>query len=325
MAEVSSVDELLAGATDVTEIVDSAGKSGARLERVRIGGEPYVVKYLDPATDWTMRAAGIDGSPTLKLWRRGILDQLPACINQPMVGLAQEGDVTVLLMRDVGDWLVPVTDDVVPLDQHLRFLDHMAAMHAAFWQTPDDIDVVSNRARYLELSPATAEREAALGSTHPVPPLIGQGWPLLAEVAPTAAAIATPLAVDPTPLVDALAGTPETLVHGNWKLDNLGTDPELRTIVLDWELPGRGPALSDLTWYLSINCRRLPHSKEDAIAAYRSALEGHGIATDPWWERQLRLSLLGTFVQFGWEKAFGGYDDELQWWERQAVDAAELL
>ena len=68
-------------------------------------------------------------------------------------------------MRDVGDWLVPVSDEPVPLDQHLRFLDHMAALHAAFWETDLDIDVVSDPTRYLELSPRTAEREAALGST----------------------------------------------------------------------------------------------------------------------------------------------------------------
>ena len=321
---VSSIAELLADAADVTAI-DSAGKSGALLERVIIGGEPHVVKYLDPSTDWTMRAAGVEGSATLELWRRGILTRLPASINQPIVGIAYEDGVTALLMRDVGDWLVPVSDDVVPLDQHLRFLDHMADMHATFWQTPDDIDVVSNRTRYLELSPHTAEREAALGSTHAVPPLIGEGWPLLAEVAPTAAAIVTPLATDPTPLVDALSGTPETLVHGNWKLDNLGTDPQGRTVLLDWELPGRGPALSDLTWYLSINCRRLPHPKEDAIDAYRESLEGHGVDTEAWWSRQLGLCLLGTLVQFGWEKAFAGYDDELAWWERQAVDASDLL
>ena len=324
MDVAGSVDELLAGATDATAI-DSAGKSGARLERVSIDGEPHVVKYLDPDTDWTMRAAGVDGSATLELWRRGILARLPASINQPIVGIALEDGVTVLLMRDVGEWLVPVSDDVVPLDQHLRFLDHMAHLHTTFWQTPDDIDVVSNRTRYLELSPHTAEREAALGSTHHVPPLIGQGWPLLAEVAPTAASIVTPLATDPAPLLDALAGTPETLVHGNWKLDNLGSDPQERTILLDWELPGRGPAVSDLTWYLSINCRRLPHSKEDAIDAYREALERRGIDTGPWWSRQLQLCLLGTLVQFGWEKAFAGYDDELAWWERQAVEAAGLL
>jgi hypothetical protein len=54
-------------------------------------------------------------------------------------------------------------------------------------------------------------------------------------------------------------------------------------------------------------------------------LEGHGVDTEVWWSRQLGLCLLGALVQFGWEKAFGGYDDELAWWERQAVEASELL
>jgi len=36
-------------------------------------------------------------------------------------------------------------------------------------------------------------------------------------------------------------------------------------------------------------------------------------------ERQLALCLLGALVQFGWEKAFGGYDEELAWWETHAV------
>jgi hypothetical protein len=96
-------------------------------------------------------------------------------------------------------------------------------------------------------------------------------------------------------------------------------------VVLDWEQPGRGAALSDLAWYLAINCRRLPQSKEGSIAAYREAIEACGIDTGPWWERQLGLSLLGAMVLFGWEKALGGYDEELAWWETQAVRAAALL
>jgi hypothetical protein len=201
----------------------------------------------------------------------------------------------------------------------------MAALHAAFWGCGPECDVVPAMHRYLELSPWTARAEAAIGSAHLVPRLVGRGWPLLAEVAPAAAAVVTPLAADPGPLVDALATTPQTFVHSNWKLDNLGTDDRGRTVVLDWEQPGRGAALSDLAWYLAINCRRLPQPKEAAIEAYRDALERCGIDTAPWWDRQLALCLLGALVQFGWEKALGGYDDELAWWEPKAVAAAPLL
>ena len=323
----ASVEELLAGATDRAPILDSAGKSGARLERITIDGRPFVVKYLDLAEDWTMRAAGDLGGATLTLWRRGLLARLPDCLNQPIVAVAAnpDGRGCALLMHDVGEWLVPLDDEPIPLEQGLRFLDHMAAMHAAFWGGGAELDAVPAMHRYLELSPWLAQAEAFAGSDHLVPRLVGQGWPLLAEVAPRAAAVVVPLAWDPSPLVAALDQTPQTFVHGNWKLDNLGTDPDGRTVVLDWELPGRGPALSDLAWYLSINCRRLPQSKEDSIAAYRRALESHGVDTATWWDRQLALCLLGAFVQFGWEKAFGGYDDELVWWEERALEGMRLL
>ena len=327
-----SVADLIAGATERTSLAEGAGKSGARLERVVIGGQPYVLKHLDLAEDWTMRASGCLRGAPLVAWERGLLARLPACFNQPIVGVAPEdGDGRppsggcALLMRDVTPWLVPVTDEPISLDQHLRFLRHMAALHAAFWACGSECEVVPVMHRYLELSPWLAHAEAAVGSAHLVPRLVGEGWPRLAEVAPAAAAVVTPLARDPGPLVEALEGTPQTFVHSNWKLDNLGTDADGRTVVLDWEQPGRGAPLSDLAWYLAINCRRLPQGKEDAIAAYRQALEEHGISTEAWWDRQLALCLLGALVQFGWEKALGGYDEELAWWETQAVRAAPLL
>jgi hypothetical protein len=326
------VAELLAGATERIALDDAPGKSGARLERVVIGKRRYVLKHLDLSADWTVRAAGdLRGAP-LTLWERGILARLPECINQPIVAVARERGAgrgpsggCALLMHDVTPWLVPATDSVLPLGQHLGFLRHMAAMHAAFWGCGAEADVVPVMHRYLELSPWTAQAEAGLGSDHLVPRLVAQGWPLLAEVAPAAAAVVTPLAHNPGPLVDALAATPQTFVHSNWKLDNLGTDDQGRTVLLDWEQPGRGAALSDLAWYLAINCRRLPQAKEAAIGAYRDALERRGVDTAPWWDRQLALCLLGALVQFGWEKALGGYDEELAWWESKAVTAARLL
>ena len=324
--------DLLGDATERTVLDGAPGKSGARLERVVIGGQPFVLKRLSLADDWTMRASGsLRGAP-LELWERGILARLPGCINQPIVaavreppdGQARSGGCA-LLMRDVARWLVPATGDPIPAGQHERFLRHMATLHACFWDGGDELEVVPAANRYLELSPWTAQAEAAIGSAHLVPRLVAKGWPLLAEVAPAAAEIVVPLAHDPGPLLEALATTPQTLVHSNWKLDNLGTDGQGRTVLLDWEQPGRGAPLSDLAWYLAINCRRLPHTKEASIATYRSALEASGIDTAPWFGRQLALCLLGALVQFGWEKALGGYDQELQWWEKHAIRASALL
>jgi hypothetical protein len=304
--------------------MESAGKSGARLERLRVDGVDYVLKELDRRHDWTMRAAGVlAGAPAL-LWSTGVLRRLPDCIYSPIVAV-EVADTTRLLMLDVGDSLVPVADEPIDPPTQLQFLDHMAALHATFWGGGAELEVVPNTHRYLELSPWTALVEAELGDPPLVPRLVGEGWPKLAEVAPVAAQIVVPLAHDPGPLVMALDSTPQTFVHGNWKLDNLGTDAAGRTVLLDWELPGRAPALSDLAWYLAINCRRLPQTKEATIEAYRAALEARGVDTGPWWDRQLGLCLLGALVQFGWEKALGGYDDELAWWEHRAVAAVQLL
>ena len=326
------VAALLDGMTERTTLAGVPGKSGATMERVVIGGQHYVLKHLDLAEDWTMRASGCLRGAPLMLWERGILARLPDCINQPIIGAAPEpgpgpapSGGCALLMHDVTPWLIPATDAPITASQHRGFLQHMSALHAAFWGCGPEFDVVPVMHRYLELSPWMAEAEAAIGSPHLVPQLVAKGWPLLAAVAPAAAAVVVPLARDPGPLVDALAGTPHTFVHSNWKLDNLGVDDAGRTVVLDWEQPGRGAPLSDLAWYLAINCRRLPQSKEASIAVYRDALEERGIDTEPWWDRQLALCLLGALVQFGWEKALGGYDEELAWWETKAVQAAALL
>jgi hypothetical protein len=327
----ASIDELLAGATLHEPMTHTDSKSGAVFERVEIGGEPFVVKYLDIRDDWTMRSTGqLEYAPVV-LWKRGLLQRLPECFDQPIVGVAHadpdgaRGRRIALLMRDVGEWMVPEGDDVLPLAVHLQLLDHIAVLSAAFWGGGPDLEVVPMTNRYLELSPWTAIAEAGIGSDALVPRLVGDGWKRFPVEAPAAAAVVLELANDPSPLVAALETTPVTFVHGNWKLGNLGCTDDGRTVLIDWETPGIGTACSELAWYLAINCARLPHSKEAAIDAFRAALERHRIDTSPWWERQLGLALLGGLVQFGWEKALGGRNAELEWWEEHAVEGARYL
>lgn len=95
-------------------------------------------------------------------------------------------------------------------------------------------------------------------------------------------------------------------------------------MLLHWDRCGRGPHALDLAWYLAVNCDRLPESKEASAAFYRSALEDAGVDTTDWWERQLRLALLGGMLQLGWAKA-GGPPEEIGCWEDRALQAAPLL
>ncbi len=330
-AVAASIAELLGAGARREPMTHTDSKSGAIFERVESGGRHYVLKHYDLSGDWTMRAGGDLGCATLRMWSAGLLAALPECFLQPIVAVSRDpsvwpaGRATSVLMDDVGAFLVPPGDDPIPLEQHLGFIDHMAALHARFWEFGDVIDIIPASNRFLELSPWLALAEAELGSDDPVPRLVGEGWQLLESVAPALAAIVVPLAWDPSPLVTALAATPSTLVHGNWKLGNLGTDHEGRTVLFDWENSGRGSGCAELAWYLAINSARLPCSREETIDAYRVGLERRGIVTEPWWDRQLALGLLGGIVWFGWEKAFGGWGDELAWWSDRATEAITYL
>jgi thiamine kinase-like enzyme len=137
-------------------------------------------------------------------------------------------------------------------------------------------------------------------------------------------AVVDDLRRDPTPLVDAAGTTPTTFVHGDWKLGNVGTARDGRTILIDWTYPGEAPPAYELAWYLSINRIRIPHSKEDAIAAFRASLERHGVPTHGWYDRQVAICLLGSLVVFGWEKALGD-DAELAWWCDRVREGAACL
>ena len=78
------IADMLAGATDVRPLQDAPGKSGARLERLTVGGVGCVVKYLDRAADWTLRASGVLAGPVVTH-----VDPRPA---RPTAGLHQPAD-----------------------------------------------------------------------------------------------------------------------------------------------------------------------------------------------------------------------------------------
>jgi hypothetical protein len=326
MAERSpGLAELLGGAESRTPWVPDDTKSGARFERVVIDGEHFVLKYQDPRDDWLLRAAGDPGRAYVRLWESGILDRLPPVLDHAVVAAAFDGTVGMILLRDVGDVLLEPDAPFTP-DQHARYLDHMAALHAAFWGWRDDVGLTPLVRRYLLFSPVVAASEGSTRNPAAVPRAMGEGWQRLPEVSPAMADLVLPLLADPTPLVAALTRLPHTLVHGDWKAANLGSHEDGRTVLLDFgEAPGEASPLADVSWYLALNAALLPESKDDALESYRDALERHGVRTSEWWDDATALELLGCMLQFGWEKALGGTGDELSWWEDRARRGARYL
>jgi hypothetical protein len=324
-----SLEELLDGATERAGFHTTDSKSGAAFERVVKGGERFVLKRLHVDDDWIMRSSGdVLGRPLL-VWSSGLLDALPASLDHAVVGAAagfgRNGWGAALLLRDVSEHLVPPGDAPLSLVQHRGLLDHLAELSATFWGWRDEIGLTPYSTRWAWFGPGMVAAEEALGWPDPVPAIARDGWWRFAERAPGDVARAVhDLRHDLDPLVAALRRTPSTLLHGDWKLGNLGTGPDGRTILLDWAGPGEGPVVHELGWYLAINRQRLPEPKEDAIAAFRNGLEHHGVSPGEWWDRQLALGLLGTVVQFGWEKALGDRE-ELGWWCDRAREGVRYL
>jgi Phosphotransferase enzyme family len=317
--------DLLDGADSRERWEPEDTKSGARFERVVIAGERYVLKYQDPRDDWLLRATGDPGVRYVRLWEHGLLERLPEVIDPAVVAATFDGNVGMILLRDVTDELL-TPGQPFTLEEHVRFLDNMAAMHAAFWGWNDDVGLTPLATRYRIFSPEVAAAEAALGSSAVVPKVMADGWDRLPAVSPALAATVMPLLADPAPLVAALDHVPHTLVHGDWKAANIGSHTDGRTVLLDFgEASGEASPIADLSWYLALNAGLLPESNDDAISTYRTGLEGHGVDTGGWWDRAVALEMLGTMVQFGWEKALGGPGPELAWWERWAAAGAAWL
>ncbi|MFI5054025.1 MAG: phosphotransferase [Acidimicrobiia bacterium] len=323
----TSVEELIEGASSREPMESADSKSGARFERVVIDGEQLVLKHIDRRDDWIMRQTGDLGCVPIVVWEAGVLDLVPDCIDHATVGVARVGPGGAVLMRDVSDSLVPEGDAPLPLGQHLQFLDHLAAFHAATWGWRDTVGLIPLANRYSFFGPEALACEAALGYPQPVPRIAADGWNQLARVAPRMADALAPIRVAPYRLFDALNTTPHAFLHGDWKLGNLGIDSRNNTVLVDWSVCGEGPPLAELAHYLALNCARLPsgHSKGDAIVAYREALERRGVDTASWWDRQLSLCLLGHMLLLGWEKALDATGTDRDWWEARTLAAIAQL
>jgi len=324
-AAVASAAELLGRATARTALRPADGLSAVPMERVLLDGERLVVKWLSPEIDWVMRFSGDDRCRPVVMWEEGLYHAVSPWVDPLVTAVArdEERGAWALVMRDATEEFLPEGDATIPPDAQKRFLRDMAGLHAGFWGFEHREGLCRPEQFYGIFAPSTLAKEAAERPLTGVPSYAGPGWEELRALQPQLTEQVLALAEDPQPLVRALAETPRTLVHHDWKGGNLGTRPDGRTVLVDWAFPGASAGCADLAWYLGVNCDRLPTGKEGVISAYREALERNGIRTAPWFDRQLELALLGCFLVLGWSKTQD--PAELRWWvDRTARVAAEL-
>jgi hypothetical protein len=326
---MGSLAELLSRSTERQSFVASDSKSGAGLEWVTVGGRRCVLKHVHVDDEWSMRFFGATSCVPLEVWRSGLMDVAPDHIVHGMIGaaggLGRDGLGAALLIEDLSEVLVPSGDIRLSSETHRALIDGMAALAARMWGWTDTVGLVPLANRWRAFGDANLAIEERAGWPNAIPRIAKQGWERFRSRAPSdVLELVEGLRSNTEPLVAAVAQTPCTFVHGDWKLGNLGVDAAGRAVLLDWTLCGSGPVCLELGWYLALNAARLPCPKEDVIDDLRSALHRYDIDTEGWWDRQLGLCLLGTLVLFGWEKALGN-DDEFGWWCDRARHGATFL
>jgi hypothetical protein len=319
--------ELLATVVERTPLVGHDGLSGAALERVRLAdGRRLVVKRVAPATDLTLRLTGGRVSWEYRLWKSGALAGLPAGVGHPIVDAWTEDDVTVIVMRDLGD-AVLTWDRRLDHDECAWVMKRVAGVHRAFIEDPPES--VAPLPPVLELFSPRRIRSAAAGGNRLCAAAL-RGWEYFADPALVPADVSGPvlqLLEHSGPLVLALLARPVTLVHADLATVNMAILGD-ELVLLDWSMPVIAPGAVDVG-RLMIGCAHvLAPSKDELLAMYRVAA---GATYDT---IAMRLALLAALVWLGWNKTLDIVEAteesvrareraDLAWWVRTVRDTLE--
>jgi hypothetical protein len=302
--------------------LDSAGVTGARLERLTMAdGRVLIEKTVDRRKDWLMRATGDDGR-IFRLWTAGVLTGLPQGLDSAVETVEERPEGWLVVMRDVGEALVP-DGQLLTREQSRRVLSAVSRLHGSFAGTRiDGLCPLVERLAFL-----TPNSVRGMDG-HPLRDIVLEGWHRFAELAPADVGAAVGHLLErPGKLAAALAVHPETLLHGDLKVANIGFAGDT-VVLLDWgTLTGIGPRAVDHAWYLAVNGAAIDASLDDLLADVESVLAPEDRAALP-------LALLGQVVLLGWEKALGATSDTpatrnreyagLAWWCERAAEALEL-
>ena len=319
-------DRLAAAPSRVPIVPGGSARSGSLIERVTLDdGSVVIAKHLDPRLDLMVRGLADDGR-LLRLWDAGVFERMPAVVDHCLLGIEPEDDGWVVVMEDVGSALL-ADDRPISRAESRRLLGAAAAIHERFAGADlPPLGTVGGVYRFM--SPAMAVAEA--GSANPLPGLVGRGWERFPETVPPdiAAAIAT-IHRDPERFAASFAGSPLTLVHGDYRFANLGLRAD-RVVVIDWGSScALGPGAADFAWYLIVGATRIDATRDEVIDDF---IAQEGARHDP---RALGLALVGALAMLGWNKALDVTENpdpiarareraDLDWWVarvRRELDA----
>lgn len=314
------------------------------VDRCGVNQPRYIIKRMRQERDWVMQATDDRHWRAVAIWQHGLLDRLPEEIEHGIIAISKDKEGYGFLMHNISHALLREEQPISEQD-HATVLKSMAALHATFWEN----NILADRKLHLctpenlftHTSPVKA-KQILKKNPSPVLEFIIEGRRLLPNfIEKDLATLSNSFAIDPTPLISALAPFPQTLVHGDFRLANMGIERNTHSklLLLDWTRPTPTVPAFDLVYYLmDTSLIHLPIPVEQSINMYKENLANSlGSRFDEsWWQPQLELSLLGVFAMMAVFRAFFAEHAEhehrrkqeravLQLWADQAWEGIKWL
>lgn len=179
-------------------------------------------------------------------------------------GLSDDGADYYLLMEDMGGHRAVDQNEGMTVADAERSIDELARWHAEFWGDAD---------RYVASGAALSIGDDIYHGVLPV--VFGEGWEKIQaemDVHPTIADVAPRWIAKLPDMLTALSTSPTTVIHGDYRADNIFFDDDDNVVLLDFQITGLGTGAYDLAYFVTQSL--LP----DVAAEHEQALFGRYVA-----------------------------------------------
>jgi hypothetical protein len=281
-------------------------------------GSDHVILRVMPEMDAVMMLTGDTEHRELKAFRDGLFGEIPETFHTPYVHVIDRPDRGQYwaFLEDVRPQMAALgMHEKAPDDVVAGIMRHLAAFHAKFWERSEVIDrpYLMSLERPVDyfyrcvvdiMNGMKSPAESSVYVTERWPWLVEGVVNMLADLPPETRRVVEKLYRDPHVLLEEVNQYPKTLCHYDFDNRNLGIEKG-RTVVIDWEILGRGMAASDVVRFMVY---QQPADLEGAVGVYLDELDrqlGTRVNRDDFWrayelgavaEWQIRGVLFGVMV-----------------------------
>lgn len=154
-----------------------------------------------------------------------------------------EGAPYYLFMEDMGGHRVVDQLEGMELSDAEQAVDELAAWHATFWGKAE---------HHVSTGAAMSIGDDTYKGVLPI--VFAEGWEKLQaemEVHPTIADVASRWLPKLNDMLDGLSTAPTTVIHGDYRADNIFFDSDGKVVLLDFQLTGLGSGSYDLAYFIT--------------------------------------------------------------------------